>query len=254
VRPMAGGPYGPAAIGGTAAPPPPKEDLELRVLRETLVASEKTAILYDANLGAVPIANRQKLCHALSAGIKTVAVDKATFFGADPAEAVRQTDDALSLVTNMTFMGQASAPPSKERRPDAKYCTMPIKLEFEDKGARIHFERTIRARCEMRATMSLPYNVRVAQNNFLDSVKANYPGEIVMARVDTEKLVFNVFHKADGGPKWLIGPEWHDIPHNILSVKVARSGEGTAAGGANGGAGGAAGGAALPAADGGMGD
>ena len=206
--------------------------------------------MYDANLGSVPIANRQKLCQALSVGMRTAALDKAALINADPAEAVRVADDALSLVTNMTFMGQASSPPNKERKPDAKYCTMPIKLEFEDKGARIHFERTLVARCGLRATMSLPYNVRVAQNNFLDSVRPNYPGEIVMARVDTEKLRFNVYHKADGGPRWLDGSEWVDIPHDILSVKVVRIGGGAGAGSNNV----AAGGAAPLGAEGGMGD
>ena len=182
--------------------------------------------------------------------MRTAAENTAEVQKTDPAEAVRITDDALSLVSNMTFMGQASAPPSKERRPDAKHCTMPIKLEFEDRGSRIHFERTISASCRMRATMSLPYNIRVAQKNFLDSIKMNYPEEIVMVRVDTEKLRFNVFHKADGGPKWLTGSDWADIPHNILTVEVVKSG----GGGAGMGAGGAAAGADPPGAGGGMGD
>jgi len=224
VRPLAAGPTGPAAAGFAPPPPPSREETDLKELKEVLVASEKTAILYGANLGSVPIANRQKLCQALSAGIRTAAVDTAAVRKTDPAEAVRVADDALSLVTDMAFLGQASSPPSREREPDAKYCTMPVKLEFEDRGARIHFERTIVARCRMRATMSLPHNVRVAQNNFLDSIRANYPGEIVMARVDTEKLRFNVFHKVDGGPRWNMGPEWEDIPHNILSIKVVRTG------------------------------
>jgi len=48
-------------------------------------------------------------------------------------------------------------------------------------------------------------------------VRGSYPDEIVMVRVDTEKLRFNVFHKPDGGPKWLAGAEWMAIPSNILT-------------------------------------
>jgi len=139
VRPLAAGPTGPAAAGFAPPPPPSREETDLKELKEVLVASEKTAILYGADLGSVPIANRQKLCQALSAGIRTAAVDTAAVRKTDPAEAVRVADDALSLVTDMAFLGQASSPPSKEREPDAKYCTMPVKLEFEDRGARIHF-------------------------------------------------------------------------------------------------------------------
>jgi len=112
---------------------------------------------------------------------------------------------------------------------------MPIKLEFEDAGARIHFERTIFARCGLRATQSLPKNVRIAQKKYLDTVKSNYPGEIVMVRVDTRRLRFSVFHKEDGGPKWLPGTETMAIPYNILS------GDGGEAGPAIGGAGAAGG-------------
>jgi hypothetical protein len=217
LRPLAAGPSGPASGGRAADPPPPAADADRKALADALAISDKTAILYDANLGTVPIANRQKLCHALSVGIRAAAVAKAEGKGADPGEAVRLADDALSLVNNMSFMGQASAPPNKERNPDAKHCSMPIRVEFEDRGARIHFERTIYAQCGLRATMSLPKPVRIAQKKFLDSVRGSYPDEIVMVRVDTEKLRFNVFHKPDGGPKWLAGAEWMAIPFNILT-------------------------------------
>ena len=239
VRPSAANPGGAAA--GRAPVPPPKPDRGRQELLDALAASEKTSILYDANLGEVPMANRQKLSSALSAGMRAAAVDKAIDKKQDPAEAVRVADDALSLVTNMTFLGQASAPPNKEKHPNAKHCTMPIRLEFEDKGSRIHFERTLIARCGLRATQSLPKNVRIAQKKYLDSVKGNYPGEIVMIRVDAQKLRFCVFHKEDGGPKWIPGMEFMNIPYDILS------GDG---GGAAPLGGGAAGGGAVPPVDG----
>jgi hypothetical protein len=151
VRPAVSSPTSGLAAGSRAPKPPPKPDAGKRELMEALAVSEKTSILYDANLGLVPIANRQKLNNALSVGIRETAVLRAERDGADPAEAVRVADDALSLVTNLSFMGQASRPVK-----DTAHCSMPIRLEFEDRGSRIHFERTIRAQCGIRATMSLP--------------------------------------------------------------------------------------------------
>jgi len=212
VRPaVAGQPNGLA--GGVRAPkPPPRPDAGKKELIEALAVSDKTSILYDSNLGTIPIANRQKLNHALSAGIREAALAKATADGTDPAEAVRVTDDALSLVANLTFMGQASRPVK-----DKAYCSMPIRLEFEDRGSRIHFERTIRAQCGNRATMSLPSAIREAQTKFYNAMKAAYRDEIVMVRVDTEKLRFKAFHKEDGGPQWIPCPEEEPIPFDILT-------------------------------------
>ncbi len=134
----------------------------------------------------------------------------------DPAEAVRIADDALSLVKDMTFLGQASKKVNNPRKPDLEHMSMPIKLEFDDRNSRIHFERTMLDKCNIKASMSLPKPVRTALNKFHDNLKIRYPDEITMARVDTYKLRFIAFHKEDGGPKWEPCPEWLAIPLDIL--------------------------------------
>jgi hypothetical protein len=232
IRPLASAPPVGAAAGGRAAPtPPPKPDNGKKELVEALAAAEKNAILHDAFLGTVPIANRQKLCHAFSAGIREAALKRAATDNTDPAEAVRVTDDALSLVKDMTFLGQVSRQVNNPRRPDLDHMSMPIRLEFEDRGARIHFERTMNARCGIRAAMSLPNQVREAQRKFQNAIKDKYPDEIVMVRTDTLGLCFRAFHKEEGGPKWIPCPEMEPIPYNILRTDA----KGTARGGGGGG-------------------
>jgi len=75
VRPSAASPV--AAASSRPPVPPPKPDRGRQELVDALAASEKTSILYDANLGAVPMANRQKLCSALSVGLRAAAVENA---------------------------------------------------------------------------------------------------------------------------------------------------------------------------------
>lgn len=238
VRPAAAAPSANFVHGGRAAPaPPPKPDGGKRELREALAKSDRTAIMYDANLGDVPIANRNKLCSALSAGIRAAAVTKADSAQGDATEAVRVADDALSLVSDMVFMGQSSKPVNKERNPNAgDFHTMPIRLEFEDRGARIHFERTMREKCGIRVSMSLPKGIRQEQQKFHASLLQNYPGEMVMVRVDTDRLRFNAFHKYDGAKDWISCSETREILPGALSAEPV--------GGAN--AGGEAAGAAAP--------
>jgi hypothetical protein len=232
VRPMAATPpiMGKGGTGNRPPVPPPKPDAKRQELVDVLAKADRTAVLHDANLGSVPVANRQKLCAALSAGIRAAALGKAESDGDDPAEAIRVTDDALSLVKDMTFLGQASKKANNPRRPELDHMTMPIKLEFEDRSARIHFERTVLARCNLRASMSLPKNVRKAQSKFHDFIRELYPGEITMVRTDTFKLQFTAFHKEDGGPKWLLCPEGQPIPLDVLNGETDVSPGGAAGG------------------------
>ena len=65
--------------------------------------------------------------------------------------------------------------------------------------------------------MSLQYNIREAQKKFHATMRDLYEGELIMVRVDTEKLRFIAFHKFDQGPKWNPCFEYEDIPHDILS-------------------------------------
>ena len=221
VKPMAGTGALRAAVaagGGKAVsmPIPTAEEKNKKELVAALNESERTVILHDANLGTVPIANRQKLNHALATGIRAATISKATDTGTDPTEAVRVVEDALSLVKDVTFLGQVSKKIENKKKPELSHMTLPIKLTFEDKGARIHFERTIGARSGLRATMSLPNQVRKAQSAFHEEIKKRYPNDITMVRTDVGKLRFIAFHKEDGGPKWLPCTEVRGIPLDVL--------------------------------------
>jgi len=234
VRPLSCAPP-PMGTGAGRGPPPvppkPKPDTQRQELIDALALADRTAILHDANLGSIPIANRQKLCGALSAGIRESALKKAEGAGADPAEAIRIADDALSLVKDMTFLGQVSKKANNTRRPDLTHMTMPIKLEFDDRSARIHFERTMLAQCNLRASISLPKAVRTAQNKFHDLIREKYPEEITMVRTDTLGLTFKAFHKAEGGPKWLPCMEIENIPLDILQSEAINARSAGTAGG-----------------------
>ena len=64
------------------------------------------------------------------------------------------------------------------------FCTMPVRFEFEDRSGRLHFERTMRNKCGLKASMSLPLGLRVAQKHALATVKQDYPGMICMVRLE----------------------------------------------------------------------
>ena len=197
-------------------PPPPG----LTELRDGLKKADLESVLFEADLGPLPVANRTTLVNALSSGLRAAAIGKAEATGSDPSESIRIMEDALSCVADMEFLGQTSKKfigKGGESDPRSnKFCTMPIKLRFDDRSARINFERSIKANCGLRATMSVPAPIRTEQTAFGKAVRARYPGEIVMVRPDIAALEFVAFHKVDGGERWLRCPEALPIPHGIL--------------------------------------
>jgi hypothetical protein len=165
--------------------------------------------------------NRSGLASALSEGIRKIAINTAGENGTDPAEAIRSMDDALGCVSEMDFIGIRSekakprpgAPPST---PEKKYCTMPIKFKFEDRNTRLHFERTVKNCCNMRAVMSLPKPIRDEQTAFVKALRDRYPGKIITARPDLATLHFVAFFKGDKEKRWEKCSESIAIPTNIM--------------------------------------
>ncbi len=191
---------------GPAAPPKPAAAPGLKELREGLERAERECVLFDADLGSAPVANRAALARGLSAGIHKAVTARAAGGVEERAEAVRVADDALSCVSDMEFLGAKSQPfQSKRDAADPRnktFCTMPVKLSFEDKSARLNFERTAKSHMGLRAVMSLPLPIRVEQAAFLSALKQRYNDEIITVRPDTASLSLIAFRKRDGERGW----------------------------------------------------
>ncbi len=149
------------------APAKPRPEQGTAELRAALIAAEKTAVIFDADLGPSPVANRTALNIAFSTGLRDATIKAADESGGDPAEGVRVVSDALSCADNVDFLGQTTVRKIDKRDPckpiALPFCTMPVKLDFPDKNTRIHFEKTVRKHCNLKASISLPKPIRKYQ-------------------------------------------------------------------------------------------
>jgi hypothetical protein len=134
-------------------------------------------------------------------------------------------DDALGCVTEMDFIGirsekikarPGSTPEQQQQLAEKNYCTMPIKFKFEDRNTRLHFERTVKNVCNLRAVMSLPKPIRDEQTAFVKALRSRYPGKIVTARPDLATLRFVAFYKGDKEKRWEKCRESIPIPTGIM--------------------------------------
>ncbi len=186
-------------------------------LREALLTADKTAILYDADLGPVSMASRAKLSQALVDNLKIAAIRKAQTDKKNAEEEFRVVDDAWGLVNDMTFLGQATRPLKKRDGTVSETInTIPVKLVFDDANTRIHFERTVRAKCDLRATVSLPKPLYELQKKINTEARTAHPGKYVSVRHCSKTLSFIVSTRAEGtGSKWTVSSS-HPIDPAVM--------------------------------------
>ena len=206
-----------------APPVAPKPDPGKKMLSDALAAAERTAIIFDADLGTASVGTRtglptpfpQRLELRLLPLRRRPRVPRRKSLRLPPKPS-GFADDALSCASNMSFLGQATKQYTNSRDAsdprNGSFFTMPIKFEFPDKNSRIHFERTLREKCKLKAAMSLPLGIRKEADKCRNLAKEKFPGEIVMIRAESDGLQFAVFHKKDGDVKWIRSPDSYPIP------------------------------------------
>jgi hypothetical protein len=215
--------YASVAGSAPAAPPAPirpRVEPGTAELKAALTSAEKSAVVFDVDLGPSPVANRATLNGAFATGLKAATLKVVTEAGGDANEAIRVVNDALSCADNVDFKGQTSAKRIDKRDPAnpimMPFCSMPVKLDFPDRNTRIHFERTLRKQCNLKATISLPTPIRRYQALYLKAMKEHLPGRAVMVRPDTASLSLITLVKEEGGSAWLRCPGGHPIPRDIM--------------------------------------
>jgi hypothetical protein len=224
IIPMADSPVGPPGTIPSKPNPPsfvkPRIESGANKLRAALAAAEKSAVVFDVDLGQSAIANRNTLNAAFMNSIKNATLEIAEKFNADVDEAVRVVNDTLSCVDNLDFLRQTTSRKIGKCDPEnpklAPHFSKPIKLDFPDKGTCINFERTMQSKCNIRAVMSLPTPVRNYQSLFLRALRERYPGKIITARLDVATLSLVAVMKNDGGPGWSRCPESQENSKGIM--------------------------------------
>jgi hypothetical protein len=177
-----------------------------QTLRNELREADKTSVIFAANLGHMPTANRETLANALIGGIRAAATATAERAGGNSAAALGAVDDALSCVVRTEFLGtRSSLYTNKQNNADSRnnrYYSMPIRVSFRDRGSRINFEQTLRTLCHMQVSISLPNRVRKLRNDFADELRAKYPCDIITVRPNIDENIFFALRKKDGDQQW----------------------------------------------------
>ena len=189
-----------------------------RELVDALNKSEKELVVFGVNLGAAGMAHRGTLNSNFTTDLQRKVVEKATGKpDTDVNESLRIVEDALSCAESIDFMGPRSSPYVNQREgATGSFCSMPVKLSFQDRDTRINFERTVRDNTGLRVIQSLPKSVRDEMALFRKAMEHRYPDKIILARPNTRSLAFTALMKNDGDKKWVECQETVPIPLGVM--------------------------------------
>ena len=199
-----------------------KEEEELRKFREAVKDAEKATLIFNLNMGNVPIMNQETISKKATLALTTMAAKIEGKTSSTPSEdAVLAIDDVLSVTTGMSFFGNTTKSYSNSRdKESGAFCTLPVKYEFKDKDTRIKAETTLRSLCKVSCTTPYPVILRESIKRVIDMVKKQFPGEFVRVNVDPNKFCLFVARRGNKDTEWTYLREGIRIPKEALNVST----------------------------------
>jgi hypothetical protein len=196
--------------GNGATPVSPPVDPEVEKKRKFVGAvreAEKAVLLFDLDLGKVPIMNTATIAKNVTQDITAKAALADGKTDGRPADTtIVALDDALSMVNSMDFLGKVTKPfNNKFNQQDpnnGKFCTMPVKMNFNSKDARARAERVLKRQCKVRCVVPYPQRLRNSIKNAIQDQKVKHPNCFIQVKVDAEALCLRISRKE--------GENWHN--------------------------------------------
>ena len=198
------------------------EEAELRRFKEAVKDAEKSTLVFNLNMGNVPIMNKETISKKATLALTSMAAKVEGKFSSTPSqESVAAIDDILSVTTGMSFFGNATKTYTNPRdKESGAFCTLPVKYEFKDKDTKIRAETILRSRCKVSCTTPYPVILRDCIKKVIDHVKTNFPGEYVRVNVDAGNLSLSVARRANKDTEWTYCKEDVRLPKEVLNVSA----------------------------------
>lgn len=218
---------GPSKGGSTSrarlstAPTHPSQEQKVK---KALHDAERKMIVFDLDLGTAPIINKKTISEKVTISLHGKSKDCSNM---DAKDAGTMVDDVLSCST-LEFLGSGTRSFYNRRRKDDprnnKFCTVPVRFEFQNKDTRTQAEQALRRVCKVKPSIPYPKKLRNMINETISKGKAANPDTFIRTKVDIEKLVVMGLIRDSSTGKW---KELKDltqaIPLDILEKSSAIS-------------------------------
>ncbi len=202
------------AKGPNSKKPPPLD--KEKKLRQAIAKAEKLTVIFNANLGNVPVMNQDTLARKVTILLHDKAKSEGEYRD-NPRSTEEAVDDFLSCAS-LDFLGKGTRPffNRKDTSDDRnnKFCTVPIKLTWMTKGERIRGEQAIRNVCKSKCSVPYPRKIRNIIDEVLKAGQSAKPGLFIRVRVMSDNLTVVAHAKEEG--KWVDLEVSRQIPVDSL--------------------------------------
>ena len=162
-------------------------DPEKKRFIDAVKEAEKSTLIFNLNMGTVPIMNKDTMATKATLALTTMAAEQEGKQSSSPSnDAVTALDDVLSLAEDMTFFGKSTK--SYKNNKDDKsgsFCTIPVKYTFRNKDTKIRAEAVLRERCKVNCSTTYPVVLRECIKQVVEHVKQSYKDNFVRVTVDS---------------------------------------------------------------------
>jgi hypothetical protein len=211
---------GPVEVKVKSKPPPAPVDPKVigeRKVRQAIREAEKKTIIFNLDMGKVPVMNKDTLSRKVTLALG----EKAS--GGEHDYDIRDAEDAIDDIlscSKLEFLGATSKKFYNKKNPnDARndtFCTIPVRFEFKDKETRFQAEKTLRKVCKVSCAIPYPKKLRTMMDALLTEGKKQYPNSYIRTKVNVDDLTIEAHAKV--GDNWIDLGMKTTIPHNICDI------------------------------------
>ena len=169
--PRAWGPAsGPHPAPRTDSSPPPAVTPELQRFRDLVSNAERSTLIFNLDMGRVPIINKNTMCMKATSAITAMAAIAEDRPANNPSrDTFDAIDNALSVADNVSFFGNSTKSVKGKGADSGSFCTIPVCYSFPDKDTRIKAEQVLRSRCKVSCSTPYPQALRACIKQVLES-------------------------------------------------------------------------------------
>ena len=197
--------------------PTPEVDPALEKFREIVQDAEKSTVVFNLDMGRVPLINRStmgiKATSALTAMAAAVEGRPANNPSTDTVTAI---DDVLSVAEKVSFFGKSTKSLKGKNPNSGAFCTIPVCYTFPDRETRFNAEQTIRTRCKASCSTPYPAALRECIKLAMVAGKRARPDEFVRVNVDLPKLSLKMSWRARNQNTWSRHDKHIPIPTLVI--------------------------------------
>ena len=171
--------------------------------RDLVAHAEKSTVIFNLDMGRVPVINRNTMCAKATTAITAMAAAAEDRPANNPSrDTVDIIDDALSVADNVSFFGSTTKSVKGNSDKSGAYCTIPVCYTFPDKETRVKAEKVLRSRCKVSCATPYPQSLRECMKKVLESGRRARPDDFCSVSLDLPKLSLKVSWRSKGTAEW----------------------------------------------------